>query len=123
MGLEKASVRSNLYLSLIENGKKILDKKGFGGAAKHALLLAKLFIYRFNNESQKFPHSYLSNTWQLTKVNKRFSSLQELIQRVPQGSALGPFFVNIYLNDFLYLVESTNVNLQMMEPSMHVIKT
>ena len=62
MGLEKASVRSKLYLSLIKNGKKIFDKKGFGGAAKHALLLAKLFIYGFNKESQKFPRSYLSNT-------------------------------------------------------------
>ena len=74
-------------LSLIENWKKILDKKGFGGAVlmdlsktydtiKHDLLIAKLYAYSSNKESLKLLHSYVSNRWHRTKRNKQFSSWQ-----------------------------------------------
>ena len=56
---------------------------------KHDLLIAKLHAYGFSKESLKLLHSYLSNSWHRTKINKQFSSWQELIQGVPQGSVLG----------------------------------
>ena len=119
-GYRKGFSSQQALLSLIENWKKVLDKKGFGGAVlmdlskdfdkiKHDLLIAKLYAYGFNKESLKLLHHYLSNRWRRTKINKHFGSWHKLIQVVPQGYILGPLLFNIYLNHLLYLAESTNV--------------
>ena len=58
MGIEKGFNSQQALLSLIENWKMVLDKKGFGGAVlmdlskafdtiKHDLLIAKLYAYGY----------------------------------------------------------------------------
>ena len=90
-GYRKGFSSQQALVSLIENWKRVLDKKGFGGAVlmdlskafdtiKHDLLIAKLYAYGFSKESLKLLHSYLSNRWHRTKINKQFSLWQELIQ-------------------------------------------
>ena len=81
-GYRKGFSLQQTLLSLIENWKKVLDKKGFGGAVlmdlskafvtiKHYLLIAKLYAYGFNKESLKILHNSLSNNrWHRTEINK-----------------------------------------------------
>ena len=72
-------------ICLIEKWKKILDEKGFCGAKlmdlskafdtiNHELLIAKLHAYGFEKSALKLLLNYLSNRWQRTKINKKFSS-------------------------------------------------
>ena len=84
-GYRKGFSSQQALLPLIENWKMVLDKKGFGRAdtIKHNLLIAIIYAYGFSKESLKLLHSYLSNRWHRTKINKQFSSWQELIQGVP----------------------------------------
>ena len=61
----------------------------------HDLLIAKLHVHGFPEESLQLIKSYLTNRWEKTKVNASFSNWTELLLVVPQGSVLGPLLLNI----------------------------
>ena len=96
-------------LSLIKTWKKVLDRKGYGGAVLMDLpkafgtiyyALAKSHAYGFTSKLLRLIKSYLTNRWKRIKVNTSFSSWSELLLGIPQGSVLRPLLFNIYLNDF-----------------------
>ena len=71
-GSRKSFSKQQALLALIENWKKVLDKKGFAGAVlmdlskafdsnNHAVLIAKVHAHVFNNENLKLFYSYLNN--------------------------------------------------------------
>ena len=98
---------------MLEKWKSAVDnKKTFGAlltdlskafdGLNHGLLLAKLNAYGFSLLALRMIQSYLSNRKQRTKINSDFSSWEEILFEVPQGSILGPLLFNIFLCDLFF---------------------
>ena len=75
----------------------------------YELLVAKLRVYGFSNDSLNLLYSYLNNRWYRTKISHKFSPWKELSQVVPKGSVLGPLLFNIYLSDLFFLPAFTDL--------------
>ena len=54
---------------------------------------AKLHAYGFSFAALRLIHSYLTNTKQRTKVNLGYSSWEEILFGIPQGSILGSIYI------------------------------
>ena len=76
----------------------------------HDLLLAKLEAYGFDLHTLRLFQSYLSKRKQFVSTHGIMSDTLEIISGVPQGSVLGPILFNIFLNDLLYHIKSTNTH-------------
>ena len=113
----KSYSSNHVLLRLIENWKKSLDNKNFGGAVlmdlskafdcvPHDLLVAKLHAYGLSKNGVTFIYSYLKRRKQGVKINDTESIFQILLSGVPQGSILEPILFNIFINDlFLFINE------------------
>ena len=73
------------------------------------MLIAKLNSYGFDYNSLKLINSYLTDRKQRVRVNSKYSSWNDIIFGVPQGSILGPLLFNIYLNDIFLFCKDSNL--------------
>ena len=75
----------------------------------HDLIVQKLKAYGLSNHACNLMNSYLSDLKQRVKLGNIVSQWQEIIKGVPQGSILGPFVFNIFINDIFYFLTKMKV--------------
>ena len=99
---------------MIDKAKGVMDKGRYFSALltdlskafdclSHDLIIVKLDDYGFKYDALCLNFGYLNNRKQRVKINSSFSSFQNIISEVPQGSLLGHLLFNISLTDiFLF---------------------
>ena len=75
------------------------------GCLSHELITAKLNAYGFGFNS--FKEIIILHRKQRTKINNWYSSWEEVLFGVLQGSILGPIFFNIFLSDLFLIMKGT----------------
>ena len=105
-----------LLIKFIEDLKSALDKghkigtvymdlsKAFD-CLPHGLLIAKLHTYGLSEAACETMLDYLKGRKQRVKISNHRSSWKELNKGVPQGSILGPFLFNVFINDLFLFID------------------
>ena len=92
--------------SLIERGSLLVVLRSSPPKAfdclPHRLLLVRLKAYGLSEDSVLLMESYLFDRFQRVKVVDTFSEWLRVVKDVPQGSVLGPLFLNIFMNDIMH---------------------
>ena len=118
-GFRKGYSTQHCLLFMLEKWKRAVDNgKVFGilltdlskafNCLSHELLLVKLHAYGFSISALRLIYSYLANRKQRTKINMSYSSWEEILFGVPQGSILGPLLFNIFLCDMFFELSQTD---------------
>ena len=87
-------------------GALVMDLSKAFDCLPHELLIAKLEAYGFDKRTLNMLYSYLKRRKQSVKINGILSDFLEILSGVPQGSILGQILFNIFINDFIYHMQT-----------------
>ena len=115
-GFRKGYSTQQRLIALIEKWESAVDsEKSFGvlltdlskafDCLPHKLPLAKFNAYGFSLSALRLIYNYLFNRQQRTKINASYSSWEEILFGVPQGSILRPLLFNIFMCDLFIILE------------------
>ena len=87
----------------------LLDLSKAFDTVDHVLLLHKLPLYGFSQESVALVKDYLTNRFNITKFGDCSSSPKLVRVSIPQGSVLGVLLFIIFINDLCHLDISSDL--------------
>ena len=119
-GFRKGHSAQHALISLLEKWRYSVDQGGMFGALltdlskafdclPHDIIIAKLNAYGFDMKALNFIYDYLRNRKQRTKIDNAYSSWQNILYGVPQGSILGPLLFNIDLCDLFFMMNHEHI--------------
>ena len=86
-----------------------LDRWKAFDTVNHDMLLEKMHQYGIRGQNLVWCKTYLENRKQRTLANSVLSQSNLITCGVPQGSALGPLFFIMYVNDMQCATRGANV--------------
>ena len=95
---KKALDDGNVCMALLTDLSKAFD------CLSYRLLICKLRAYGLSVNACELLESYFCERKQRVKLCDKYSEWLGLSKGVPQGSVMGPFIFNIFLNDLLLLL-------------------
>ena len=98
------SLREHMHAGAI-----LMDLSKAFDCMPHGLLIAKLEAYGLSGNSIKIMRSYLTGRKQRVKIGNGTSEWADILKGVPQGSILGPIFLNIFLNDMFKFIRKAEL--------------
>ena len=91
------------WVGALESGEMagvcVLDMSSAFDVVDHSILLKKLRLYGFQEDTVSWYESYSSNRRQTVSINGTLSKFLPVTSGVPQGSILGPLLYTIYTNE------------------------